>query len=419
MTPPHDSTESVRDPLSESGGRTGGKALDLRWGLLTYFGLIALLITLAPFRFHSPSRLHFLWFGGWFDTICNVLLFLPLGFLYRLARQPLSEGRLAHVFRLALLVSACIEVTQLFMRGRYASPMDVLTNAFGALTGAWLCDRAQRFLNQRWVGRLALQLPLMNISYLLVPLIWLNGLAAGNDRPRARLSWLLGLCGSLVLAGVYRYGIAQTGAIPALVLTLVGLGWFFTSNLPALLVSPPILLSGCLLVVLTIGIQLAIPGLAQSDQRRFEIPVLKQVFPIYLAYLLLLFMWPVPTHYVAWRGSLEFLELGDEPGVTAILRLIEQFASFTLLGYMIAESTGRREISQARSVGWSCGWCGLGAGILEVGRGFHPLHIASFAQGLLTMTGGIYGATLYWLQLASIQRLLGRHAGVEPGSGSG
>lgn len=414
MTLPHSRSESARDPLSVS-GRRASRTLDLRWGLLTYFGLITLLITLTPFRFHSPPSIHFLWFGGWFDTVCNVLLFLPLGFLYRLARQPLSDGNLAHVFRLGFLVSACIEAIQLFLRGRYASPVDLLTNALGSLAGAWLCDRVQRFLNQRWVGRLALELPLMNISYLLVPLIWLNGLTAGSDRQRACLSWLLGLCGSLVLAGVYRYGMKQTGTIPALVLVLVALGWFFTSNLPVLFVSPPILLYGCLFVVLAVWIQLAIPGLAQSDQRRFEIPILKQIFPIYVAYLLFLFMWPIPTGYVAWRGSLEFLELGDQPGVVPVLRLIERFASFTLLGYMSAESTGRREISQSRSVRWSCCWCGLAATVLEVSRGFHPHHIASLAQGLLTLTGGIYGATLYWLQLASIRRLLGRQSRIQPG----
>jgi len=86
---------------------------------------------------------------------------------------------------------------------------------------------------------------------------------------------------------------------------------------------------------------------------------------------------------------------------------------FALLGYMTAESTGRREVSQNVRWWWSCSWCGLAAATLEVGRGFHPYHIASLAQGLLTLTGG--GAIIYWLQLASIQRLLRRHAQIRPG----
>jgi glycopeptide antibiotics resistance protein len=410
MTLPHRPSESARSPLSNSGLSAAGKPLGLRWGLLSYFGIVTLLITLTPFRFHWPSRLNFLWVGGWFDIFCNVLLFLPLGFLYRLTHRPQSGGHLGRVFGFGLLVSAGIEVSQLFLRGRYASPADVLTNALGALAGAWLCDRARHFLNRRWMGRLALELPLMNIVYLLVPLIWLNGLASGSDRQRAHLSWFLGLCGSVVLAGVYRYGLKQTGKLPALLLALVAGAWFLASNLPAFLVAPSIPLYGCLVVILAAGIFLALPSLAESDQRRFEIPVLKQVFPVYAAYLVLLFLLPIPTRYVDWRGALDLLELAEEPGVLPILRLVEQFAAFTLLGYMIAESTGRREGSQARSLAYSCFWCGLTAAALEAGRGFHPYHAASLAQGLLTLSGGVYGAVIYWLQLSGIQRLLGRDA---------
>lgn len=136
--------------------------------------------------------------------------------------------------------------------------------------------------------------------------------------------------------------------------------------------------------------------------------------------LLLLFLWPIPARYVAWRGSLELLELADEPGIIPILRFIERFAGFTLLGYMTAESTGRREVSQTRSLWWSCFWCSLAAATLEVGRGFLPYHTASLAQGLLTLTGGVYGAIIYWLQLKGIQRLLGHRSahGLGPNSGS-
>ena len=142
----------------------------------------------------------------------------------------------------------------------------------------------------------------------------------------------------------------QTGMLSALVLALVAAGWFLASNIPAFLVSPSIPLYGCLFVILAVCVLLVLPSLAESDQRRFEIPVLKQVFPLYVTYLLLLFLWPIPARYVAWRGSLELLELADEPGVVPILRFIEHFAAFTLLGYMTAESTGRREVSQTRSL---------------------------------------------------------------------
>ena len=39
-------------------------------------------------------------------------------------------------------------------------------------------------------------------------------------------------------------------------------------------------------------------------------------------------------------------------------------------------------------------------------RGFHPRHIASLSQGILTLSAGLYGAILYWLQLVSIRGLV-------------
>jgi hypothetical protein len=73
----------------------------LGWALFSYFFLITLVITLFPFRFQLPQRIRFFWFGGWSDTLLNVLFFLPLGFLYRLIRPgdsalhvvPIADGR--------------------------------------------------------------------------------------------------------------------------------------------------------------------------------------------------------------------------------------------------------------------------------------------------------------------------------------
>lgn len=83
------------------------------------------------------------------DLILNFLGFLPLGLL--LARLGWSRSR-------ALLICAClslgIEGSQLALADRYSSSTDVLLNACGGLTGAWmarwfgganaLADRAQR-----------------------------------------------------------------------------------------------------------------------------------------------------------------------------------------------------------------------------------------------------------------------------------
>src|SRR5262249_51445401 len=87
---------------------------------------------------------------------------------------------------------------------------------------------------------------------------------------------------------------------------------------------------------------------------------------------------------------------------------MEEVAAFTLLGYMVAESHGRRAVSQGRAIARAGLWCGLAVTVLETARGFHPAHIASFFAGLLSLAGSLYGTQIYRRQLASIQRLLPR-----------
>ena len=65
------------------------------------------------------------------DAVLNALLFAPLGWVL---------GRRKGVFRTfgwAFLLSAALELVQLFLAGRYTSLVDVLANAFGAGCGAW------------------------------------------------------------------------------------------------------------------------------------------------------------------------------------------------------------------------------------------------------------------------------------------
>ena len=105
----------------------------LGWALFSYVVLITLVITLFPFRFQWPERIHFLWFGGWSDTLLNVLFFLPLGFLYKLIRP---EDSILRVLGLGLGLSCAIEVAQIFLAERFPSPMDVLTNGIGSMAGS-------------------------------------------------------------------------------------------------------------------------------------------------------------------------------------------------------------------------------------------------------------------------------------------
>jgi VanZ family protein len=90
------------------------------------------------------------------DILQNVILFLPMGFLRRLAGR-----RLWRAAALGAAVSLCVESLQVFIPGRVPSAYDLVTNSGGALLGAVLGGRwgpaarrvADRFLRlspARW-----------------------------------------------------------------------------------------------------------------------------------------------------------------------------------------------------------------------------------------------------------------------------
>ena len=107
--------------------------------------LVTAVITLAPFRFSWPERFHLSWITNPADMGANVLLFLPLGFLYRLS-APAGRSRLG-VWGAAAAASALLETAQIFLPGRYPSFVDVLTNSAGAVLVAMLHERVEHRLD--------------------------------------------------------------------------------------------------------------------------------------------------------------------------------------------------------------------------------------------------------------------------------
>jgi CBS-domain-containing membrane protein len=91
--------------------------------------------------------------------------------------------------------------------------------------------------------------------------------------------------------------------------------------------------------------------------------------------------------------------------IVAMLRALEYLAAFTLLGYTVAESRGRRAEPQGRLALWVASACLGAAGILEVLRGFHPAHGASALALVLAGAAGLYGGLLYRRQLAAVRAI--------------
>ena len=144
--------------------------------VLAYVTLITTVVTLLPFQFAFPTQPRVVLAGGLVDVLANIALFVPLGFLYSVARRDANVPP-RRILLVALAASAAIESVQLFEVTRFASLSDVLANGAGAYFGAVLQRRVSRriAMDARTVGRLSLELPVMGLVYLLIPLLWLDG----------------------------------------------------------------------------------------------------------------------------------------------------------------------------------------------------------------------------------------------------
>jgi VanZ family protein len=379
--------------------------------------LVTAVIALAPFRFARPAVLTLSWLIDPADVVANVLLFLPLGFLFRVS-APLSVGHVRTVVA-ACLVSVAFEAAQLFLPGRFASPVDVMSNTLGAGLGSLVHARIAACLDGRLVRGLALELPLMVVVYLLVPLLWLDGFAAGHNGGRLVLSPLLGLAGAIVLAAIWRHRLAGRGVLSPARLAWITAGWYVVGAAPGLIRRPLLVLGAALLVALVARVEAARP-LPLAPERRFELPTLRRVWPLLVAYLVLSALWPItwpsmpwpPMQWTPgpWHGGWGIADLADMPGVTPMLRALEYLAAFTLLGYTVAESRGRLEEGAGPRLARLAGASVLCAAGLEALRGFHPGHGASVLVLLLTTAMSLYGGLIYRIQLAVVREAVAPRA---------
>ena len=276
--------------------------------------------------------------------------------------------------------------------------------------GTWLGAMGFVFLMGRLkegssVRRFALELPLMNLVYLLIPLMWLNGLSAGGEVARLWLMLLLGLLGCGVLASIYIHRFKDGGNLTPNKLSLFALSWFVVDSLPALANFPIEITSIGIIIAIFVQIPARFYLPRKRDEKRFELSTLKVLLPLYLIYLILVAVWPTTQPFHDWQLKTNFQELSFNGRVVFTFRFIELIAAFTLFGYMIAEMRGRKKESLTTILALiffitlSC------SVVIEMTTGYSPL-LASNILEILFMTGsGVYGAMIYRLQLTAIQHL--------------
>jgi len=381
----------------------------LATALLAYMALVTAVVTLLPFEFAIPSRPRLMLSGGLLDVLGNVALFVPLGFLYAVTRRDAVSTR--KILLVAVAASAVIESVQLFEVTRFASLSDILANGSGAYLGAVAQRGISRrvAMDARTVGRLSLELPLMGLVYLLIPLLWLDGLAGVDSATPVWPLLALGLFGASLLAAVQRHHFGPNHLLSRSMMAAIGCGWFLLGGFPGLAPRASIVLFVMLAAVgAFVWVRSADRTGARSINRRFESRALWEAAPFYAAYLLLLVA-PVAGYGAStWHGSIGFEAMRSGWGAGEVLRIVEMVAAFTLVGYMLAEFRGRRESRFRHGAVHIATWSGIAAMVAEVLDGFRVDGGASLVRWGLLVAAGLYGAWLYHLQRAHVRRLLGR-----------
>jgi glycopeptide antibiotics resistance protein len=380
--------------------------------MLGYYVAVIAVITLVPFRFIVPESYMLLLTGTPLDTAANVLLFVPLGFLYRLARPPACDPVALGVLALGVLTSCGIEAVQLFEPARFSSPIDVAANGIGAWMGALATDRITRFIraDSQLVARLSLEIPLMGLVYMLIPLLWLGSLAAGGDPLRFALLLLPGLFGAQLISFVHRHRLGRPGTVSAgAVAIAAGIG-MFVGVFPASATFPFGTLGLAISVAAFVRFRATPPspsvdarvsrytrgvaGNPEARDRRFEGRTLRAALPFYAAHLLA----------AAWLAR---TSVGPENiDRLEILRTLELAAVFTVLGYLLAEWRGRIE-EPAPQVAVAVIVRATPLAMVVAGLRFLPDSPVRAAIWLsATVVASLYGAGLYHLQRAHIQALI-------------
>jgi VanZ family protein len=386
--------------------------------VLGYLTLNIAIITLAPFRFAATPVNGLTSIFGVRDAVLNIVLFLPLGFVFQLSRDRREEARWLTAFGAGLVLSGLIEVAQVFAPGRYPSVSDLGTNALGAALGAWMGALAvQRTDGSRTVRAFALDLPLVGLTYLLLPVLWLTGLSASEGvtwallLPLVSAAWIMGSVhasyGSNFPTEAERDRVLRLWSGGALFL-LVGVA-------PAAQTNLGLLLSGAILLAAVIALRLKAPPawtvgrMADgSISRRFEGPTLRVALAPLICFAIVLALAPVTGSFDEWNGTWALTRGVAVPTDAALYRAMALLAAYTAIGYGVAATHGRRVESlrglALRAVGWSLAL----ALPVEWLRGWGTTTAASATMLSMSSTAAVLGAGIYQLQLRHIQALLGR-----------
>ncbi|HEX2678934.1 MAG TPA: VanZ family protein, partial [Polyangiales bacterium] len=328
------------------------------------------------------------------DLVLNLLLLLPAGFLYRLWRR----GRAAwhapacsDALLLGLTLSFALESAQRYLPTRCASAVDVLANGAGAWLGASLHARVAPWLDRRLSQKLALELPLMQVLYLLVPLLFLDSLA--RDGVDAALSGCaLAVFAAAIAAALHEQRLARAlpGPSTANRWSLLVASVFAAAIARDLVRSPgcaAIEIATCALATrafIARGLRLPV------GERRFEAPAIARALPWLVLYLA----------SSTWLLPVRTLRSWDANEVRSLLAAV---AAFTLFGYLVGELCSR-----VRAPSWQIVLRGAASALLcaLVFGGLSTAGLRGYTALALLLTGaGAVGTAIHRAQIVLVRGL--------------
>jgi glycopeptide antibiotics resistance protein len=367
--------------------------------LLLYFLGLTTVIVLAPFRFSIPSHPDIAIVGDSMDVVAGALLFIPLGFLFPLTRQG-PEPSPTRVVALGLLLAALMQAMRLFEPDQVASVAGVFAGGLGAGAGALFLRAVNRRLrlSARLTGRLSLELPLVALIYLLVPLLVAASRAALDDPLRMLALVPLCLLGARLMSAVQEHHFGPGGVFRNRDMVIVAAGWTALGVFPVAPRQPLVALGLVLLASLATAAESSIPAVrGGAQERRFEGDALRGAIPYVAVYFVTAAFLPLALGLTDWRVALGLTGSGDDRA-QQVVHLLEPIASLAVLGYMIAEARGRRELSFRSTASRIAAESAGVALAIEISRGFQRDAGASVIELGLMIAAGVVGAGIYHKQ---------------------
>lgn len=365
--------------------------------LLIYILVVTLLFTLAPYNYSITNLNNLNDFFGWEikDSIMNIILFIPTGFLL----FPILPERKKYIYAtlFGFLFSCFIEFNQIFIPSRSPGFNDIVTNSAGALIGSLGHQYAKNFVRSRSDALWHLGIPVMNIIFLMIPLLWLSSFAAGYDVNRLWLLLLLGIAGAILVSEIYINRIQPKNFNYLLVFTFLLSMWYVISVFPALYKYPKRIIFFLGLINLFAFFYMKY-GFKIKNDKRFELKTLNRIIPLFILYILLLSQWPLSLP----ETSFQFSWLTDyklqRNYILSIYRYVEYFTAFAMVGYLLSQYINRSQNQLHKSLR-VIKWLLMLTMLLEIPRGFHPGYYATLENVVVSFAWGIFGAGIYLMQL--------------------